>query len=126
MINYTRRNSSGKTTEVRTIDLQLSRVARPSVDLAYFFGSSLSPKTREESKEKLMRRYHDIFTEKLVGLGYAEDLYTLDDLKADYEECLPFQYTMSVMHETSPLIGIVSLVSSIGITGRNHRCRLSW
>ena len=98
MINYTRRNSSGKTTEVRTIDLQLSRVARPSVDLAYFFGSSLSPKTREESKEKLMRRYHDIFTEKLVGLGYAEDLYTLDDLKADYEECLPFQYTMSVMH----------------------------
>ncbi len=41
-----RKDKSGKATDICTIDLQLSRLARPTVDLAYFLGSSCTPKFR--------------------------------------------------------------------------------
>ena len=93
-----RKNADGKIEDVRTLDLQLSRLARPSIDLAYFFGSSLSPQLRHEEGDRLMKLYHTTLVKKLVGLGYPEDLYTFQDLKDDYKECLPFKHIMSIMH----------------------------
>ena len=35
---------------------------------------------------------------KLVELGYSEELHTMEDLLADFKECLPFRHALSVMH----------------------------
>ncbi len=45
MFNH-RKNDAGTPSEIKIIDLQLSRVARPSIDLNYFFGSSTTPEWR--------------------------------------------------------------------------------
>ena len=96
--NACRRNTEGKTVEIATLDLQLSRIARPAVDLAYFMGSSLSPKLRKEETENLLGFYHKKLHDKLAALGYKDELYPMADLKADLKECLPFRYVLSVMH----------------------------
>ncbi len=43
---FNRHGESGKATDIKTLDLQLSRIARPAIDLVYFIGSSMTPKFR--------------------------------------------------------------------------------
>ena len=45
-LDVSRNDESGKTAEICIIDLQDSRIARPTVDLAYFLGSSCTPQFR--------------------------------------------------------------------------------
>ena len=92
-------DGEGNVAEMQLIDLQLSRRARPAVDLAYFFGSSTKPWWRKEHMEDMLRYYHDRLMDQLKYHGYNdESLYPFERLKADMKECFPFGFSLALMH----------------------------
>ena len=93
-----RHDSSGAPTDIKVVDLQLSRRARPSIDLAYCFASSLTPEMREKHTDELLEFYHKELVKFLLKLGYTEDLYPFKQLKEDYVECFTFAFVLAVMH----------------------------
>lgn len=84
--------------EIRVVDLQMVRRARPTIDLAYFFASSLSPEFRENHLQELLKYYHLSLTKCLVNLGYDEDLYTFDSFKGNFEECYIYGVGYGTIH----------------------------
>ena len=86
--------------EVRVVDWQLFRYARPTTDLAYFFGSSLTPDFRAKHVDRLLKYYHLNLSKCLISLGYTEDTYPFNALMRDFEECYIYGIGMSVMHST--------------------------
>ena len=106
------------------IDLQMSKVAQPTIDLAYFFGASLTPEQRSDERtstnnwiyqsililrysdtrrhnhlDELLCFYHSVLSAKLTDLGHdPEHLLSLGQLKRDYQECRMFEYMTTLMH----------------------------
>ena len=92
-------SSSSSLPEVAMLDFQLSRRARPSIDLGYFLGSTLTPQLRTERANELLHFYHDSLVAELGRLGYnGESLYTFEDLQEDMAECGPFRLLVSHLH----------------------------
>ncbi len=80
------------------LDLQLIKYARPTVDLAYFIGSSSTPAWREKYLKQLLKIYSDALTEELVKFGYPVSTYTYDQMIADFKDCWIFGFHSCVMH----------------------------
>ena len=83
---------------MRMLDLQMSRFARSTIELVYFFGSSTGPEFREKHLEEMLTFYHDTLMGFLNSYGYDENVYTYSDLKADFIDCFPFGYYMGQLH----------------------------
>ena len=79
------------------LDLQLIKYARPTVDLAYFIGSSTSPSFRAANLKKCLEFYHEALTQELEAFGY-KTVYSLDLLKSDFQDCWMFGYFVGCMH----------------------------
>lgn len=73
------------------------KYARPTVDLAYFFGSSTYFKFREEHLQDLLQFYHQKLTAELAVLGY-KDIYSLEELIADFDDTWVFGFSVSCLH----------------------------
>lgn len=84
------------------LDLQLMKYSRPTVDLAYFFGSSTYPSFRQMHLEELLKIYHQTLTQELTTFGYSpqSDLvqYTFEDLKDDFEDTWGFGFALACLH----------------------------
>ena len=73
------------------------KYARPTVDLAYFFGSSTYFKFREEHLHELLQFYHQKLTAELAFFGH-KDVYTFEELMADYDDTWVFGFSISCLH----------------------------
>jgi hypothetical protein len=77
---------TGKPDQVRFIDFQLSRYSTPALDLQYFIYSSLSEPVRCEYTEHLLEVYHTELRDTLKALGSDHHVYTIEQLKKEYED----------------------------------------
>ena len=80
LLFWCRKSGDGKGSDVTLLDLQLMKYSRPSVDLAYFFGSSTYPSFREMYLEELLKVYHQTLVDELAIFGYKLS-YSIDDLR---------------------------------------------
>ena len=87
----------GSCKDITIIDLQLMKYTRPTVDLAYFFGSSTDATFRKKHLPSLLKTYHDTLTSELKTLGY-ENLYSFQDLLEDFDDTWGFGFVMSCLH----------------------------
>ena len=91
------RDSEGKEKDVTLLDLQLMKYTRPTVDLAYFFGSSSSAAFRKEHLKSLLEIYHKKLCQELEIFGYSQ-VYSLEQLHADFEDTWAFGFVISCLH----------------------------
>ena len=101
----------GSCKDITIIDLQLMKYTRPTVDLAYFFGSSTDATFRKKHLPSLLKTYHETLTSELKTLGY-ENLYSFQDLLEDFEDTWGFGFVMSCLHvqvRKSNVVGILAI-----------------
>jgi hypothetical protein len=77
---------TGKPDQIRFIDFQMSRYSTPALDLQYFIYSSLSEPVRYEYTEHLLEVYHTELRDTLKALGCDHHVYTIEQLKKEYED----------------------------------------
>jgi hypothetical protein len=77
---------TGKPDQVRFVDLQLTRYSTPVLDLQYFMYSSANEQVHSEHTEHLLQLYHTELLDTLRALGCDRHLYTLEQLKKEYED----------------------------------------
>lgn len=77
---------TGKPDQVRFIDFQMSRYSTPVLDLQYFMYSSASEQVRSEYTEHLLQVYHTELQDTLRTLGSDHHIYTIEQMKKEYEE----------------------------------------
>ena len=73
------------------------KYSRPTVDLAYFFGSSTYPSFRQIYLEELLKVYHQTLLEELSIFGHSVS-YTLEDLKHDFNDTWGFGFAIACFH----------------------------
>ena len=94
------------------MDLQNTRLGRPGIELAYFFCSSTSPEQRKNHFDELFKFYYDQFFHELQSLGdTSEPCFTLEELKADYDDCYAFGFIMGCMHSQVTFFNGVNFLS---------------
>ena len=97
-VMYTK-NEDGSADKLVLLDLQLMKYTRPTVDLAYFFGSSTSAAFRSQHLDHLLQVYHDQLGEELGIFGYnIKSLYPLDKLKDDFQDTWHFGFVVASLH----------------------------
>jgi len=52
---------SGKVTEHIFVDLQITRLGPPTLDLGHYLFTSVKPKVRQERFQELMRHYYEVY-----------------------------------------------------------------
>ena len=77
---------TGKPDQVRFIDFQMSRYSTPVLDLQYFMYSSASEQVRSEYTEHLLQLYHTELQDTLRTLGCDHHIYTIEQMKKEYED----------------------------------------
>ena len=80
------------------IDMQIMRVANPSVDLVYLLYSSSNNEARKDHLNKWLKVYHDTLIEDLQALGYPESVYPFEELKKDIDHACLFGIILGLMH----------------------------
>ena len=80
------------------IDMQIIRVANPSIDLAYLLYSSTNNDARKERLNAWLQVYHETLMENLKDYGYAESVYPFGELEKDIEHARLFGVFMGLMH----------------------------
>jgi hypothetical protein len=80
------------------LDLQMIKYARPTVDLAYFLGSSSTAKFRKTHLKHLQKVYHDSLSQQLVKFGYPLEIYPFTQFITDFDETWVFGFTTGCMH----------------------------
>ena len=80
------------------IDMQIMRVANPSVDLVYMLYSSSNNDARKENLNDWLKIYHDTLIDDLKTLGYPESVYPFEDLEKDIDHARLFGVIMGLMH----------------------------
>lgn len=100
-----RHDEAGQPTDVRLVDLQLTRRARPALELGYFFGTCTSPEFQAEHLDDLLEFYHcrlAHFYAATRGSGAADTSiplpYTLDSLKKDFKDCFAHGHAVGAFH----------------------------
>lgn len=81
------RNTDSLAKEICILDLQLLKRTRPVVDLTYFLGTSTGPEFRKAHLDDLLKYYHEELMSNLTTIGYNDDIYTLQQLHKDMDEC---------------------------------------
>ena len=93
-----RSKEDGTIEDLILIDLQIMRVANPSVDLVYFLCSSSNNSARKESLTEWLKIYHDTLIEDLKLLGYPVDIYPFQELEKDIDQAFPFGTFLGMLH----------------------------
>lgn len=70
--------------EMRFIDFQYSCWASPTIDLHFFFNTSLHESLRPHRFDDLIEFYHEHLSNFLKCLGYKKHTPTLDEFKQQY------------------------------------------
>ena len=73
------------------------KYTRPTVDLAYFFGSSTFVPFRHKHLDALLQIYHEELTQELGHFGY-QNLYSFQDLNLDLEDTWSFAFIAACLH----------------------------
>ena len=97
LLYFFRKMEDGSCKDITIIDLQLMKYTRPTLDLAYFFGSSTDATFRKKHLPSLLKTYHETLTSELKTLGY-ENLYSFQDLLEDFDDTWGFGFVMSCLH----------------------------
>ena len=86
--------------EVKMLDFQLCRRARPTLDLAYFLGSSTTPAFRKERECEMLRFYFDALQRNLRRSGFddPDSIYSYGDFNRDFDECRLFLFLVAQLH----------------------------
>ena len=108
-------------THLALIDLQITRLGRPGMDLAYFLCSSTSPNQRKQHFDDLIQFYHDQFTQELKDLqGDFKAPFSLEELKQEYNDCYKFGFIMGCGHSQVLLLLFYVVLSTYFIKNKVH------
>ena len=91
-------HEDGSLKDIMLIDMQIMRVANPSVDLVYMLYSSSNNDARKDNLNNWLKVYHDTLIEDLKSLGYPESVYPFEDLEKDIDHARLFGVIMGLMH----------------------------
>ena len=91
-------HEDGSLKDIMLIDMQIMRVANPSVDLVYMLYSSSNNDARKEKLNDWLKVYHDTLIDDLKSLGYPESVYPFEDLEKDIDHARLFGVIMGLMH----------------------------
>lgn len=80
------------------IDMQIMRIANPSIDLVYLLYSSSNNDDRKEKVTQWLKIYHDTLMDDLKALGYSGSEYPFDELEKDIDHARLFGVIMGLMH----------------------------
>lgn len=87
MIKYADSESDEKSMEnMILIDFQFCCFTSPTIDLHYFFNSSLQESLRPNRFDELIAIYHKSLVTALKKLGYKQHIPTLTELKQQYRD----------------------------------------
>eukprot|EP00095_Tigriopus_kingsejongensis_P007654 maker-scaffold116_size340332-snap-gene-1.11 protein:Tk07654 transcript:maker-scaffold116_size340332-snap-gene-1.11-mRNA-1 annotation:"GH19368" len=88
--------SDGGPKEVRFVDLAVIRWASPCTDLAFFFFTSTTPELREAHLDELLEFYQAELAHTFSQLNEDPHIYTLEQLKIDYNKYALLGFIMSL------------------------------
>jgi len=91
-------NEDGSLKDIMLIDMQIMRVANPSIDLAYLLYSSSNNEARKEKLTEWLHIYHDALIDDLKALGYSGAEYSFEELEKDIDHARLFGVIMGLMH----------------------------
>ena len=91
-------NEDGSLKDIMLIDMQIIRVANPSIDLAYLLYSSSNNEARKEKLIEWLHIYHDALIDDLKALGYSGAEYPFEELEKDIDHSRLFGVIMGLMH----------------------------
>ncbi len=80
------------------LDLQLVRLGKPSIDLAYFFGSSTKPEWRQQNLTRSLKFYHECLVDQLNYHGFQSKICSFKELQVDFDHHRPFMLVMGGWH----------------------------
>ena len=80
------------------IDMQIMRVANPSVDLVYLLYSSSNNDSRKHHLKEWLKVYHDSLLQDLKSFGYSESVYPFEELEKDIDQACLFGIFFGQMH----------------------------
>lgn len=78
--------SEGEVDNMKLLDLQMSSISSPALDLLYFLETSANETVYLSHMNDLILEYHSTLTETLCHLEYNGKPYTFENLKSDLEE----------------------------------------
>ncbi|XP_046402242.1 uncharacterized protein LOC124168161 [Ischnura elegans] len=92
--------------DVKFYDLQISKLANPSIDLLYFLYLSTRRPFRERYFNSLIEEYHASLTETLKLVDGSSPPFSLSELKSDLEgEYKPFGLIMGLFFSPMMMLG---------------------
>ena len=91
-------NEDGSLKDIMLIDMQIMRIANPSIDLVYLLYSSSNNDDRKEKVTQWLKIYHDTLTDDLKALGYSGTEYPFHELEKDIDHARLFGVIMGLMH----------------------------
>nr|CAD7426330.1 unnamed protein product [Timema monikensis] len=83
--------------DIRLIDFQIIRYGSPALDLQCFLTTSPNDEVRETKVDQLLEEYHSALTDNLRLLGMSPDLYSLETLKKEFNDCSLFGLNNAVV-----------------------------
>lgn len=86
MFKYTGRNGEKSVVDVNFVDFQFSCWTSPTLDLHYFFNTSLKEDLQFEKQPEFMQYYHEILSNTLKALEYEGHIPTLFELRLQFEK----------------------------------------
>ena len=72
--------------EISIVDFATGCWGNPAIDLSYILVMSLTPEFRKEKEDHFLRFYHYKLIGYLEKLGIGPDVYTLEQLRQDYQD----------------------------------------
>ena len=91
-------NEDGSLKDIMLIDMQIMRIANPSIDLVYLLYSSSNNEARKEKLTEWLHIYHDALIDDLKTLGYSGAEYPFEELEKDIDHARLFGVMMGLMH----------------------------
>ena len=89
-------NEDGTLKDIMLIDMQITRIANPSIDIAYLLYSSSNNEARKEKYTEWLRIYHNTLIDDLKALGYSGDEYPFEELEKDMDHSRLFGVVMGL------------------------------
>lgn len=77
-------DANGQPKNMMLVDFQFSCWASPTIDLHYFFNTSLREDLRMYHQDELVQWYHAVLVKTLLTLGYRGHVPTLLELHVDF------------------------------------------
>ena len=94
---------AGELEDITFIDLQLSRLGNPIIDLMYFIFTSTTPFVRKQHLTEWLQIYYNTFfadlkTLKTAGLISDVEIYSYEDMLKDWNLGITYGVCFGIMH----------------------------